>query len=315
MKQLSPGGPPVWQLTMIDEEVNRRPQADQAQRPIAMRQGLGQLYPQRLPIGRVSMSVRRIADAASARFISARPAILSLLIGAVVWELVGQLWHISFLPPFSRVLLALAQLTLSGQIVGNLTSSVLALTTGYGLAVISGIPLGLLMGRYRKVEYWLNPYVSIFLATPKLVFVPVLLAVFGVSRSVQIVVVFLNAFFIIIVSTASAIRTVDASYIEMARAFGAREGQLFWKVLLPNSMPLTMAGLRVAMGRAVKGMINGELFITVFGLGMLLRRYGGRFDAEKAFAILLVVIGVALVFSFIVQLVERRLTHWTELES
>jgi len=242
----------------------------------------------------------------------ARPTLFSLLVGACVWELVGRLWHVSFLPPFSSVLRAAMELIASGQILGHLSASSAALLLGYALAVVTGVILGLLMGRYRRVEYALDVYINALLATPKIVLVPVLFAVFGVSRSVQVAIVFLSAFFVITINTMSAIRNVDATYLEMARSFGATDRQIFAKVLLPGSLPLTMAGLRLGMGRAVKGMINGEMFIVVFGLGGLLRKYGGRFDAEKVFAIVLVVVAVALACTAVVQAIERRVTRWTE---
>ena len=227
----------------------------------------------------------------------------------------GRVWQISFLPPFSNVVGAAVGLIASGQILGNLATSLLGLFAGYALAAVCGVGLGVLMGRYRKVEHLFDVYINAFLAAPKIAFIPVLFALFGVSRTVQVAVVFLSAFFIIVINTMSAIRSVDTTYIEMARSFGAREHQLFWQVLIPGAVPLTMAGLRLGMGRAVKGMINGEMFIAVFGLGGLLRTYGSRFDAEKVFAILLVVIAVALVCSALVEAAERRLTYWMELDS
>jgi NitT/TauT family transport system permease protein len=246
------------------------------------------------------------------RIAATRSTVFALLVGVGVWELVGRLWQINFLPPFSSVLRASVSMIVSGQILGYLAASLVGLVVGYGLAAACGVTLGLLMGRYRKVEYLFDLYLNAFLAAPKIVFVPVLFALFGVSRTVQIAVVFLSAFFIIVVNTMSAIRTVDATYVEMARSFGAKERQLFLKILLPGALPLTMAGLRLGMGRAVKGMINGEMFIAIFGLGALLRTYSSRFDAEKVFAILLVVIVVALVCTSAVQYVERRVTRWME---
>jgi ABC-type nitrate/sulfonate/bicarbonate transport system permease component len=256
-------------------------------------------------LGRMGVSMRRQGSAACS-------SLIALLIGVCAWELIGRLWRIPFLPPFSRVLRAAAGLFASGQLLGYLAASVLGLLLGYGLAVAAGVTLGLLMGRYRRVEYALDVYINALLATPNIVLVPVLFAIFGMSRSVQVAIVFLSAFFVIVVNTMSAIRNVDASYIEMARSFGASERQLFVKVLLPGSLPLTMAGLRLGMGRAVKGMINGEMFIVVFGLGGLLRTYGSRFDAEKVFAVLLVVVVVALACSAVVQSIERRVTRWME---
>jgi NitT/TauT family transport system permease protein len=243
---------------------------------------------------------------------AARPAVISLLAGAVVWEVGARLMHTSFLPPFSSVVAAIVDLTFGGQILGNLSRSLTSLALGYALAVACGLILGLLMGRYRVIEYALDPLVTGMLAAPKLVFVPVLYAFFGVSRGTQVAVVFLSAVFVIILNTMSGLRTVDASYVEMARSFGAKGTQLFWKVLLPGALPLTLAGLRIGIGRAVRGMINGEMFIAVFGLGALLRKYGGQFNAEKVFAILLIVILVALVCSSVFQVFERKLTHWAE---
>jgi ABC-type nitrate/sulfonate/bicarbonate transport system permease component len=243
---------------------------------------------------------------------AARPSLVALLIGACAWELVSRLWEIPFLPPLSDVLRATAILIASGQVVGYVVASIIALLIGYGIAVVAGVGLGLLMGRYRKVEYALGLYINALMATPKIVLVPVLFAIFGVSRSVQVAIVFLSAFFIITVSTMGAVRATDATYLEMARSFGASERQAFAKVLLPGSMPLTMAGLRLGMSRAVKGMISGEMLIAVFGLGGLLTTYGSRFDAEKVFAVLLIVVSIALVCGVAMRTIEQRVTRWME---
>ena len=248
----------------------------------------------------------------SMRISEARHSFFALLIGAAVWELVGRTLHFSFLPPFSNVVLAALDLIASGQILGFLAASLVSLAIGYVLASLCGMILGLLMGYYRRVEYVMEPYVYAFFTAPKLVFVPILYALFGIGRDTQVAIVFLSAFFVIVINTMGGIRNVDASCIEMARSFGASERQLFWKVLLPGALPLTMAGLRLGVGRAVKGMISGEMFIALFGLGALLRKYGSQFDSEKVFAILLVVIGVALLCSYTAQTIERRIIAWTE---
>lgn len=242
------------------------------------------------------------------------PTVLSLSVGIFIWEVVGQLAHFRFLPPFSNVLRAAWDMILDGQILVYLAASVSSLVVGYSLAVTVGVLLGTLMGRYKTVEYLLDPYVNAFLAAPKLVLVPVLYALFGVSRIIQVIFVFISAFFDVVVNTMRGIQTVDPAYVEMARAFGAKEPQLFWKVLLPGSLPLMMAGLRLAMGRAIKGMVKGEMVIALFGLGALLRTYGSRFDAEKVFAVLLFVIGVSLIFSAGVHWVERRVTRWADVD-
>lgn len=240
------------------------------------------------------------------------PSVGALLAGALLWEWAGQTLHYRFLPPLSAVAVTAVELIAGGRILGYLLASLLSLAVGYGLAILVGVSVGFLMGRYRLVEYVLDPYVGAMLVAPKIVFVPILFALFGVTRGGQVAVVFLSAVFIIIVSSMNALRTVDVRYLEMARAFGAREDQLLGKVLLPGSLPMVMAGLRLGMGRAVKGMINGEMFIAVFGLGGLLRTYGSRFDAQKVFAVLLVVVTVALGLSVLLQWLETRLNRWAE---
>jgi NitT/TauT family transport system permease protein len=240
------------------------------------------------------------------------PSLISLGIGVVAWEVAGHLMHFSFLPPLSRVVLRTIELIASGQILGPLAASMVSLFIGYGLAVVVGVVLGLLMGRYRTIEHLVDPYINALMGVPKLALVPVFYAIFGLNRMVQVVIVFLAAFFVIVINAMRGMQTVDPAYIEMARSFGAREDQLFWKILLPASLPLTLAGIRVAMSRAIKGMIRGEMVITLFGLGALLRKFGSRFDAESVFAVTLVVVAVALICSFIVDSIEKRLLRWTE---
>jgi NitT/TauT family transport system permease protein len=242
----------------------------------------------------------------------ASPGALSLAAGLAAWELCGRLWAIPFLPPFSTVLEAAAHMTLDGEIVGDLVNSLGNLALGYSLAACVGVGCGLVMGRYRKVEYALGPALAGMLASPKLLFIPVLYAAFGVSRHALVAVIFLSAVFIITANTMSAQRTVDKALVEMALVFGANRRQLFSRVLLPGSLPLTMAGLRLGMGRAVAGMITGEKFITLVGLGAKLRMYGNRFDAAAVFALLLIVACVALACTGLVRLAERRLTRWAE---
>lgn len=255
---------------------------------------------------------RRSSETAAALWRSAREPVLGLAAGAAAWEWAGHTLGLGFLPPLSRVASAGAALLAAPNTPTYIGASVAALLTGFGLATGAGLVVGMLMGRFRAVDHALQPLLGAFLAAPNLAFVPILFALFGAGRGVQVSVVFMSAFFVIVANTMSGVRHVDAQEIEMARSFGATDRQLFVKVMLPSSMPLVMAGLRVGLGRAVKGMINGEMFVAVIGLGGLLRTYGNRFDSEKVFAILLMVIAIALIGQFLLSRLERRVTAWTE---
>jgi ABC-type nitrate/sulfonate/bicarbonate transport system permease component len=250
-----------------------------------------------------NLRVRGVVD-------SVAPATISLGVGALGWELLARIWNVSFFPPLSVVVLRLVQLTEQGQIVESLVQSLINLGIGFAISVTVGVTVGALMGAYRRVAMALDVYVYALLTAPTLVFAPIFFALFGLSRITIILVIVFYSVFIVIVNTAAAIRSVPPSLIEMGRSFCASDRQLFLKVILPAALPLTMAGLRLAMGRAVKGMINGEMFIAAVGLGAVVINAGRRFDAPAVLAVLLVIVVVAMVSVKLVQIVDARLTSW-----
>jgi ABC-type nitrate/sulfonate/bicarbonate transport system permease component len=255
----------------------------------------------------------RAHRAGPGRFLQdARAGWLSLPAGILAWEIAGRVSGFAFLPPFSAAVAAVWRMTWSGELPLNVVASLTALLSGYAAAVGVGIPLGIAMGRYRRVDAFLGVYVTILLATPKLLFVPVLFSMFGTSRLTQVLFIFLSAAVIITVNARSGVRGVDAASVEMARAFGATERQVLTRVLLPGALPLIMAGVRMGMARGVRAMIMGDMLIAVVGMGALLRKYGGRFDAASVFGLLLVIVGVALACTRTIRSAERRMTRWTE---
>lgn len=236
--------------------------------------------------------------------------ILALLGGAAIWEALGWSLRLQWLPPFSQVMTALLQFVESGAILANIGVSLQGLIIGFGLSLVMGLVVGALMGRYRYVEKALDVYVHALFICPSIVFAPVFFAIFGLSDSARIAIIVVYSMFVIVINTATAIRTVDPSLVEMARSFGCRERQLFARILLPASLPLVFAGIRLGMGRAVKGMINGEMLIAFVGLGALAQRYGAQFDAAKVFAIAMVVLIIGLVMNWLIQLLDHRFTSW-----
>ncbi len=240
------------------------------------------------------------------------PEVSAIAVGIIGWEVLGRVLQFRFFPPLSAVPEAWWEIYQTGELITELMMSLRSLAIGYGLAVVAGLAVGVLMGRYRKVEYFLDPFIDINLSTPSLTYIPVLFALFGVGDATRYIIVFSYAFFIIVVNTVAGIRSVDHELLEMARSFGASEGALFRKIMLPDALPLIMAGLRIGITRAVKGMINGELFIALVGLGARVRIYGGQFDVEKVLALLVTIIVVALAATSVVQIIDRRLTFWAE---
>jgi NitT/TauT family transport system permease protein len=241
---------------------------------------------------------------------NAAPAAIGLGIGVVLWELVARAWNVVFFPPFSAVVAKLIQLTLDGKIIESLLGSLTNLILGFAISVVFGVGIGMLMGAYRKVEMALDVYVYAMLTAPSLVFAPIFFAIFGLGRASILGVVIMYSIFIIIINTVAAIRTVPIGLVEMGRSYCATERQLFFKVILPAALPMIFAGLRLGMGRAVKGTINGEMFITAVGLGAVVISAGRRFDAAAVLAVLLVIIIVALIAVKAIQLIDARMTSW-----
>lgn len=238
--------------------------------------------------------------------------VAALVGGVILWEALGWLLAMPWLPPFSKIIGALNQFIQRGVILGNVADSLLGLVIGFSISLIVGLLVGALMGRYRRVEKALDIYVNALLISPAMIFAPIFFAIFGLSGAVRIAVIIMYSAFVITMNTATAIRTVDPVLVEMASSFGANERQIFLRILLPASLPLIFAGIRLGMGRAVKGMINGEMLIAMVGLGALAQRYGSQFEASKVFAIAMVVLIIALVCNWIVQTVENRLTSWVD---
>jgi NitT/TauT family transport system permease protein len=235
---------------------------------------------------------------------------LSILSLAVLWELAGRTLDSVLIPPLSQIGAAWWKLLASGKLLSNLTTSLTTLAAGFFLAVLIGIVVGVLMGRFRAVEHLLDLYVNALMSAPMTAFVPVLILWFGLGVQSRIAVVFLFAVFVIIINTMTGVKQVDRVFVEMARSFGARERDIFFKIILPAAMPAIMAGVRLGIGRAVKGMVTAEMLLTLTGIGAMIMQYGSSFATDSLFAVILTILMIAMITMKVVQWVDQRLTGW-----
>jgi NitT/TauT family transport system permease protein len=228
----------------------------------------------------------------------------------MLWEIAGRAMDSTLIPPLSQIAAAWWKLFSSGKLLANLSMSLTTLAVGFLLAVVVGVILGLLMGRFRAVEHFLDLYVNALMSAPTTAFVPVLILWFGLGVESRIAVVFLFAVFVIIINTMTGVKQVDSVLVEMARSFGAKEREIFFKIILPAALPAIMAGLRLGMGRAVKGMVTAEMLLTLTGIGAMIMQYGSAFATDALFAVILTVLLVALITMKAVQWLDHRLTGW-----
>ena len=236
--------------------------------------------------------------------------LLSVVTLALLWEIAGRTGNSRLLPPLSIVVVAWFELLVSGQLFRALSISLQAMALGYVLSVLFGVPLGLLMGRYRRLESFLDIYMTALLTVPMISFIPFLVIAFGLGLHSRVWIVFLFAFVIIAINTTAGVRNVDATLTEMARSFGARESDLFLKVILPAALPMIMAGLRLGMGRAVLGMVTSELILAVVGFGAMLMTFSASYNSPALFATILTIVLLAVALLALIQYLDRRLMPW-----
>ncbi len=238
------------------------------------------------------------------------PYILSLVVGLALLEVIARILDVPYFPTVSGVFSRLMSLFTEGGIVIDLSRSIQNLFLGFLISCISGITIGVLCGRYQFIEHVLRPYINTMLTAPSILFVPIYFAVFGISRWAIVALIVDYSVFFLIVSTTTAVQSVDRELVDMSKVFGASERQRMRLILLPSSTPFIFAALRIALARAVKGMINGELLIAVVGLGARSQDFARAFDAEGVFAMASLVVGVALVLRTLLSFVDGRVNSW-----
>ena len=182
---------------------------------------------------------------------------------------------------------------------------------GYLLAIALGIPIGLADGRFRRLQYALDPWLNFFNSLPRIALLPILVIMFGVfGPGAKIAVVFLGAFFSIVIPTMQGVRTTDRRYIDVARSFKASEQLLFRSVVIPSTVPFIITGLRLGIARALIGVVTAELYTQTEGIGVLIRRATENGDANRAlFGVLLFTISGIIGVEAIRRL-ETRFQKW-----
>src|ERR1700688_282944 len=198
----------------------------------------------------------------------------------------------------------------TGSIWKPLGVSASAFAIGLAMAIVVGLPLGVLLGRSATLNAMIDPFITAFNATPRLVFLPLLMLWFGIGIWSKVAVVFLGALFPLLINTYEGVRNADKILINVVRSFGAGEWDIARLVVVPNSLPFIIVGLRLAIGRAVLGVVVWVFLGARAGLGGVVGRAGSQFKVDVVFAGLIVFAALSLVMTGLVKLIEDRLTRW-----
>lgn len=234
----------------------------------------------------------------------------SLIIFFSWWEYVGRGMNPLFMTYPSAIFDAAWELTLSGELPTAFMQSMIPFLTGLLIAIVGGILIGILIGQFWILEFAFDPFINALYAIPRVALIPLIILWAGIETTGKIVIVVSIAIFPVIVNTYSGIKDVRGSLIEIGRAYAATEYQLFSKIILPASVPYIMAGIRLAVGLAIIGIVIAEFFTAVTGLGGTIVLYANNFATAKLFVpiILTGVLGIGL--SELVSFIERRLSRW-----
>ena len=247
-----------------------------------------------------------------ARHESALLGTFSMLAFLAFWEASVRFGWVNplFTSSPSRILRTAIELFADGSIFYDIEVSGYEFIVGYGMAVLIGVPLGILMGWYARVDAVLDPFVSALYATPRIALLPLMMIWFGIGVASKIAVVFLGAVFPILVNTITGMRTINADFIKVARSFGSSDRQLFLTVALPSSVPLLLTGLRLGLGHALVGIVVGEMYGATHGLGFLIATAGARFQTDKVMVGIILIASAGVAMTHLLRRIEKRLERW-----
>ena len=234
-----------------------------------------------------------------------------LVIVLIVWEIVGPFISPIFFTYPSKIAVAFYDVTVSGELPYYLGQSLEVMLYGLSVALVVGIPLGIAMARFRRLDWALDLPINALYATPLVAVVPLLVLWFGIYLKAKIIVVFLFAVFPVLINTYQGVRECDKNMLEVARSFRSNEWRMWQDVLLPFAVPYIIAGIRLAIGRGLIGMIIAEFYTTISGLGFMITRYANVFEMDKVFVPVIVLMFLGVSLTSMLKWVGQRIAPWS----
>jgi NitT/TauT family transport system permease protein len=245
----------------------------------------------------------------------------AVIVFLTVWEFMGGAWSVYNPIPFLRinpmfmsapslVWNAAYGLFSSGEIYNDLYVSGIEFFWGYTLSVIVGIPFGIGVGWYKKMSYIFDPFINAMNATPRIALLPLIIIWLGIGIPSKIGIIFLGAVFPMLINARDGVKTTPHNLLNAARSFGASEWQIFRSVVFPSTVPFLLTGLRLAVGRALVGVLVGELYAATAGVGFMITVAGATFQTDKVFVGVLIFAITGMVLTESLNRLEGRFDKW-----
>jgi len=237
----------------------------------------------------------------------------AVVIFLTAWELVGntlQLINPMFMSAPSLIYKAAVQLFVSGEIWNDLRVSGLEFAWGYFLSAAVGVPFGIACGWYKRFAYTFDPFINAMNATPRVALLPLVIIWLGIGILSKVGIIFLGAVFPILINARDGVKTTPYNLLTAARSFGASEWQIFRSVVLPSTVPFILTGLRLGVGRALIGVMVGELYAATAGIGFMITVAGATFQTDKVFVGILIFATTGMVAMEILNRLETKFDKW-----
>ena len=234
----------------------------------------------------------------------------SIACALMLWEIFGRHVNPIFGSYPSAIAVAFWELLRTGELWSALAQSLQPFFVGYGLAIVIGIPVGLVIGRFRTMEAAFGIYVTAGYAMPLVALVPLLILWLGLGFKVKVAVVFLMSLFPICINTWLGVTAVPKTLIEVGKSFVAPDTVILRRIILPATLPYIMAGIRLAVGRAVVAMVIAEFFTTISGLGAVIINSANNFDTATMFVPIIILMVMAVGLNGLIGFVEHKVAPW-----
>jgi NitT/TauT family transport system permease protein len=237
----------------------------------------------------------------------------SVTLFLLIWELVGntfQLINPMFMSAPSLIWNAAVQMFGSGEIYNDMWISGIELFWGYFLSAAVAIPFGIAIGWYKRLAHIFDPFVNAMNATPRVALLPLVIIWLGIGILSKVGIIFLGAVFPILINTRDGVKTTPVNLLTAAKSFGASEWMLFKTVVLPSTIPFILTGLRLGLGRAIVGVMVGELYAATAGIGFMITVAGATFQTDKVFVGVLIFALTGMIGTEMITRVEKRFDKW-----